>query len=41
MFLLGGVMVRLPLSALAGVLMVTAWRMNDWAGILYMLFQLF
>ena len=29
MFLLGGVMARLPLSALAGVLMVTAWRMND------------
>ena len=35
MFLLGGVMARLPLSALAGVLMVTAWRMNDWAGIRY------
>lgn len=35
MFLLGGVMARLPLSALAGVLMVTAWRMNDWAGIKY------
>ena len=32
MFLLGGVM---ALSALAGVLMVTAWRMNDWAGIRY------
>ena len=32
MFLLGGVM---PLSALAGVLMVTAWRMNDWEGIRY------
>ena len=31
----GGVMARLPLSALAGVLMVTAWRMNDWAGIRY------
>ena len=35
MFLLGGVMARLPLSSLAGVLMVTAWRMNDWDGIRY------
>lgn len=35
MFLLGGVMASLPLSALAGVLMVTAWRMNDWEGIRY------
>lgn len=33
MFLLGGIMSRIPLSALAGVLMVTAWRMNDWAAI--------
>ena len=33
MFLLGGVMSRIPLSALAGVLMVTAFRMNDWAAI--------
>ncbi|MBR2327760.1 MAG: SulP family inorganic anion transporter [Clostridia bacterium] len=33
MMLLGGVMARLPLSALAGVLMVTAWRMNEWHGI--------
>lgn len=33
MFLLGGIMAKLPLSALAGVLMVTAWRMNDWEGI--------
>ena len=33
MLLLGGVMARLPLSALAGVLMVTAWRMNEWHGI--------
>ena len=30
MFLLGSLMSRIPLSALAGVLMVTAWRMNDW-----------
>ncbi|MPM69817.1 C4-dicarboxylic acid transporter DauA [bioreactor metagenome] len=35
MFLLGGVMAKLPLAALAGVLMVTAWRMNDWDGIRY------
>ncbi len=33
MFLLGGVMSRIPLSALAGVLMVTAWRMNEWESI--------
>ena len=33
--LFGGVMARLPLAALAGVLMVTAWRMNDWGGIRY------
>ena len=33
MFLLGSVMGRIPLSALAGVLMVTAWRMNDWEAI--------
>ncbi len=36
MFLLGGVMAKLPLSALAGVLIVTAWRMNEWEGIRYM-----
>ena len=36
MFLLGGVMARLPLAALAGVLMVTAWRMNEWSGIRYL-----
>ncbi len=30
MFILGGIMSRIPLSALAGVLMVTAWRMNEW-----------
>ena len=36
MFLLSGVMARLPLAALAGVLMVTAWRMNDWEGIRYL-----
>lgn len=36
MFLLGGVMARLPMSALAGVLMVTAFRMNEWIGIRYL-----
>lgn len=35
MFLLGPLMARLPLSALAGVLMVTAWRMNEWESISY------
>ncbi len=30
MFLLGPIMSQIPLSALAGVLMVTAFRMNDW-----------
>lgn len=33
MFFLGGVMSRIPMAALAGVLMVTAFRMNDWAAI--------
>ena len=33
MFLLGGVLSRIPMAALAGVLMVTAFRMNDWAAI--------
>ena len=36
MFVIGGVMAKLPLSALAGVLIVTAWRMNEWEGIRYM-----
>lgn len=35
MFLLGPIMAALPLSALAGVLMVTAWRMNEWESIRY------
>ena len=35
MFLLGPVMAKIPLSALAGVLMVTAFRMNDWTEIRY------
>lgn len=33
MFLLGGIMSQIPLAALAGVLMVTAWRMNEWESI--------
>ena len=33
MFALGGVMSKIPLCALAGVLMVTAWRMNEWHSI--------
>ena len=35
MFALGPIMAKLPLSALAGVLMVTAWRMNEWSEIKY------
>lgn len=33
MFLLGGVMAEIPLSALAAVLMVTAFKMNEWSDI--------
>ncbi len=35
MFILGSVMPSIPLAALAGVLMVTAWRMNEWKLIKY------
>lgn len=35
MFLLAPVMSKLPLSALAGVLVMTAWRMNEWDTIKY------
>jgi SulP family sulfate permease len=35
MFLLSPFMSKIPLSALAGVLMVTAWRMNEWNEIKY------
>ncbi len=35
MFGLGSLMAHIPLAALAGVLMVTAWRMNDWKDIQY------
>lgn len=33
MFVLAPIMSEIPLSALAGVLIVTAWRMNDWKNI--------
>lgn len=33
MFLLAPIMQNIPLAALAGVLMVTAWRMNEWHAI--------
>ncbi len=36
MFLLSPLMSRIPLAALAGVLMMTAWRMNDWDSIRYL-----
>lgn len=35
MFLLSGVIGMVPYAALAGVLMVTAWRMNEWETIKY------
>jgi SulP family sulfate permease len=36
MFLLAPFMSQIPLAALAGVLMVTAWRMNEWHAIQFM-----
>lgn len=33
MFLLAPIMSKIPLAALAGVLIVTAWRMNEWEAI--------
>lgn len=36
MLLLAPVMAQIPLSALAGVLMVIAWRMNEWETIRYL-----
>lgn len=36
MFLLSGIMSQIPMAALAGVLMVTAWRMNEWHTIKYL-----
>ncbi|NLL05824.1 MAG: SulP family inorganic anion transporter [Clostridiaceae bacterium] len=35
MFILAPVMSQIPLAALSGVLMVTAWRMNEWENIKY------
>ncbi|WP_206459562.1 SulP family inorganic anion transporter [Anaerovorax sp. IOR16] len=35
MFLLAPIMSKIPLSALAGVLLMTSWRMNDWKNIHY------
>ncbi|MBP7691187.1 MAG: SulP family inorganic anion transporter [Anaerolineales bacterium] len=35
MFILAPVMSRIPLAALAGVLIITAWRMNEWESIHY------
>ena len=35
MLVLGPIMSNIPLSALAGVLLVTAWRMNEWETIRY------
>lgn len=35
MLALGPVMAQIPLSALSGVLLVTAWRMNEWSSIKY------
>lgn len=35
MLVLGPIMSNIPLSALAGVLLVTAWRMNEWETIQY------
>lgn len=36
MFVLAPVISHVPLAGLAGVLMVTAWRMNEWESIRYM-----
>lgn len=35
MLVLGPVMACIPLSSLAGVLLITAWRMNEWSTIRY------
>ncbi len=35
MLLLGPIMAKIPLCALSGVLLVTAWRMNEWETISY------
>jgi SulP family sulfate permease len=36
MFFLAPIMAKIPLAALAGVLIVTAWKMNEWASIRFM-----
>jgi len=36
LLLLGPVLARVPLAALAGVLLITCWRMNNWVAIRYM-----
>ena len=41
MFLLAPLMARIPLAALAGVLMVTAFRMNEWDAIKFIFGKLF
>lgn len=41
MFLLGSLMSRIPLSALAGVLVVTAFRMNEWHAIKFIMSKKF
>lgn len=41
MFLLAPIMARIPLAALAGVLMVTAIRMNEWHAIRFMFKKVF
>lgn len=41
MFLLGRVMAKIPLSALAAVLMVTAFKMNDWNDIKFIFIRRF
>ncbi len=35
MFLLAPIMSKIPLAALAGILIMTAWRMNEWHSIKY------
>ena len=39
MFVLGPFMSRIPLSALAGVLIMTAWKMNEWHEIKQFFFE--
>jgi SulP family sulfate permease len=41
MLLFAGIMAHIPLAALAGVLMVTAWRMNEWHSIRFIFVRRF